>query len=188
MKRKKKEHAKPKAIVHQHAEMRSVEVENPYFSADHAESSANAKRINAAINVRESAIETLYARKFLALSQKRAADRFREIWESAGGKSASLDYTLDKVDGGRGDPIVSRLHAAQELQRCRRLLGVRGYETVQAVCAEGKALDMLTPHKRERLTMADNLRADLDDLATMWHMQTKRRSAANAGHSQQKQA
>lgn len=176
MTRRKKNSAKPKATAHQHAETRAATVENPYFSTDHAESSANSKMINAAINVRESAVETLYSRGFLATSQKRAADRFREVWEAAGGKSASLDYTQDRVDGGRADPLLGRLHAAQELQRCRLLLGVRGYETLQAIAAEGKALSDITPHKRERLTMGDNLRADLDDLASMWGMQTRQRT------------
>lgn len=160
-----------------HSDVRRVEVENPYFNQDHKEGATNPKRIGADINVKESAVETLFARRFLGFSQKRAADKFRELWESAGGKASSIDYTLDRVDGGRSDPITSRLMAAQEMKRCRDLLGARGFETVQSVCAEGKALTDITPHKRERLTMADNLRADLDDLAAMWGMQTRRRQS-----------
>ena len=176
-KRKKKAVSLAKPSVQPHATMRRVEVENPYFQPEHKESSSNAKRIGADLNIKESAIETLYARKFLATSQKLAADKMRELWESAGGKSASLDYTLDRVDGGKGDPVVGRIQAAQELMRLRNLIGQRGYETLEKLCCEGKALAELTPHKRERLTMADNLRADLDDAATMWGMQTRRRIA-----------
>jgi hypothetical protein len=168
---------KPIAPNH-HAVVRSVEVDNPYFQREHNESSSNAKRSNADINIKESAIETLFARKFLARSQKQAADKFRELWEAAGGKTASLDYTLDRVDGGKGDPVVGRLIAAQELVRVRNLVGRRGFEVLEDVCCMGKGLPELTPHKRERLTMADNLRADLDDAASMWGLQTRRRSAA----------
>jgi hypothetical protein len=152
------------------------EIEDPDFSTAHEiDYAGNRKTAKVTINIRESAVETLYARKFLGIAQKAAADRFRDIWEVAGAKTASLDYTLDRVDGGRGDPVTSRLRAAQELNRCRLLLGQRGYDVVEKVCAEGKALRDLTPHKRERLTTADNLRADLDDLAAMWGLKTKRK-------------
>ena len=126
-------------------------------------------------------METLFARGFLARSQKLAADRFRACWEKAGGSVQSLDHTLDRVDGGRGDPLAARIVAANELKRCRQLIGARGYEVLQLVCAEGRALAEITPHKRERLTMADNLRADLDDLAAMWGLQTARRRVAGEG-------
>lgn len=169
--------SKPKRNDVPHADVRRTTVENPYFNKGHKEGATNPRHIKADINVKESAIETLYARRFLGFAQKRAADRVRELWEMAGGKSSSIDYTLDRVDGGKGDPVAGKLQAAQELMRLRNLIGLRGYETLEKVCGEGKALGELTPHKRERLTMADNLRADLDDAATMWGMQTKRRMA-----------
>jgi hypothetical protein len=150
-------------------------VQNPDWAPDRDGEKAFPRDIVAAMNIKESAIETLFARKFLSRSQKQAADRFRELWESAGGKSSSLDYTLDRVDGGRGDPVTSKLMALQELKRARQYLGMRGYETIEAICGQGKALTELAPHKRERLTMADNLRADLDDLGGMWGFQTKQR-------------
>jgi hypothetical protein len=153
-------------------------VQNPDWRADLDGEKAFPRDIQAAVNLKESAIETLFARKFLSKSQKQAADRFRELWESAGGKSSSLDYTQDRVDGGRGDPVTSKLAALQELSRARAYLGMRGYETVEAICGQGKALTDLAPHKRERLTMADNLRADLDDLGGMWGYQTKQRHRA----------
>lgn len=152
-----------------------VEIENPDWRPAHDGEKAFPRLIEAEKNPRESAVETLFARGFLARSQKLAADRFRAFWEKAGGSVRSLDHSLDRVDGGRGDPLATRIVAANELKRCRQLIGARGYEVLQLVCAEGRALTEITPHKRERLTMADNLRADLDDLAAMWGIQTARR-------------
>lgn len=156
-------------------DVRKQWVENPDWRPDRDGEKAFPRYEKRDVNIRESAVETLFARKFLVESQKRAADRFREYWESAGGKMSGLDYSQDRVDGGRGDPVTGRLRAIQELARCRQLVGLRGFEALESVCGEGKALTDLTPHKRERLTMADNLRADLDDLATMWGMQTRQR-------------
>lgn len=152
-----------------------VEVDNPDWRPARDGERGFPRKIEVEQNTRESAVETLFARGFLAKAQKQAADRFRAFWEKAGGTVASLDYSMDRVDGGRGDPISTRLNAATELSRCRLLIGIRGYEILQMVCAEGKALTEITPHKRERLTMADNLRADLDDLAVMWGIQNNRR-------------
>lgn len=153
----------------------AVEVENPDWRPARDGEKAFPRVITAQKNIRESAVETLFARGFLARAQKQAADRFRACWEKAGGTVRSLDHALDRVDGGRGDPLAARIVAAHELKRCRQLVGHRGYQVLQLVCAEGRALTEITPHKRERLTMADNLRADLDDLAAMWGIQTGRR-------------
>lgn len=152
-------------------------VDNPYFQRGHPAGTTNPEKVQASINVRESAVETLYSRGFLGKAQKKAADRVRELWEATGGKTGSLDYTSDRVDGGKGEPVVGRIQAAQELDRCRRLIGARGYDVLLSVCGEGKALTDMTPHKRSRLTMADNLRADLDDIAGMWGLMTKRTAA-----------
>lgn len=157
------------------AKKHKATVDNPDWRPDRDGERAFPRKIEAEINVRESAVETLYARKFLGSAQKLAADKFRALWETAGAKTGSLDYSHDRVDGSKGDPLITRLQAAEELKRCRILLGARGYETVQAICGEGRALADLSPHKREKTTMADNLRADLDDLATMWHLQTRQR-------------
>lgn len=169
---------KKKPISLAHPTIRTATIENPDWRPDRDGEKAFPRTITAQIDVKESAVEALYQRKFLSLSQKRSADRFRELWESAGGKTSSIDYTLDRVDGGKGDPVTSRLRAIQELRRCRLLLGQRGYETLESVCGEGKSLSEVGSAKRERLTTADNLRADLDDLATMWGMQTKQRQRA----------
>lgn len=156
---------------------RKTMVDNPYFQPEHPESASNPIKTQVSINVRESAVETLYSRGFLGKAQKKAADRVRELWEATGGKTGSLDYTSDRVDGGKGEAVVGRIQAAQELDRCRRLIGARGYDVLLSVCGEGRALTDITPHKRARLTMADNLRADLDDIAGMWGLMTKRKAA-----------
>lgn len=153
-------------------------VENPDWRPARDGEKAFPRDIEVAFNTKESAVETLFARHFLAKAQKQAADKFRGLWERAGGTIISIDHSSDRVDGGRGDPITGRLRAAQELGRCRALLGLRGFDIVQAVCGEGKALAELSPHKRDRLTMADNLRADLDDLAVMWGIQARRQSVS----------
>lgn len=166
----------PPSLVPDWADLVEREVDDPDFTTDHKEGYAgNRRKKTAAVNVHESAVETLFARRFLSTSQKRAADHLRELWEAAGGKTSSIDYTMDRVDGGRGDPAVARLRAAQELKRVRDLVGLRGYDVLVKVCCEGRALGEQTPHKRERLTLADNLRADLDDGAAMWGYQTRHR-------------
>lgn len=155
-----------------------AEVPNPDWRPARDGEKGFPKHIMADKNTRESAIETLYARGFLAKAQKEAADRLRGYWEQAGGTVPSLDYSLDRVDGGKSDPVASRLIAAQELDRARRLIGLRGYEVLKLICGEGRALTEISPHKRDRLTMADNLRADLDDLAVMWGIQVRRYKVA----------
>ncbi len=173
MSRMTKRRSKPKRKA---SPIRTVMIENPDWRPDRDGEPGFPRMIPAAMDTAESAVETLYARGVLALAQKRAADRVRELWENAGGKMSGLDYERDRVDGGKGDPVTGRLHAVQELKRVRQLLGLRGFEMIKAVCAEGKALSEITPHKRERLTMADNLRADLDDLSAMWGLSTRRKA------------
>jgi hypothetical protein len=177
-KRKSKKPAAPKTARDVLVKIAASRIENPDWTPDKDGEPGFPRHISGAVNVRESAVDVLYSRRFLGTTQKMAADRFREFWEAAGGVARGMDYSQDRVDGGRGDPVVGRLRAAQEMERCRQLLGRRGYETVEAVCGEGKSLTDLSPHKRDRLTMADNLRADLDDLATMWGMKTARKVAA----------
>jgi hypothetical protein len=154
---------------------KKVSVENPDWRPDLDGEKAFPRHVMADKNTRESAIETLFARRYIGSAQKLAADKFRAFWEAAGGTSSSIDFASDRVDGGRGDPVVSKLIAIQELRRIRYKIGERGYEVLEAVCGEGKALSDLSPHKREKQTMADNLRADLDDVATMFGLQTRQR-------------
>lgn len=156
------------------AEIMHQEVDNPDFSRDHAEGRyGNYRKIQAPVNVRESAIALLASRGGLDKAQVKAADRFRGLWESMGGSGAgAMDYTKEPVDGGGAtDPIsIRQLSAGMELKRCRELLGARIYDLVCRVAGEGLALAELYEAKRDRLTAADNLRAALDDLAVMWEL------------------
>ena len=152
-------------------ELMSTEVDNPFFSADHAETPTNPRRIRVVKNLRESAVETLYARGKLDEAQKKAADRFRATWEACGGAgSGAMDYSRTQVDGGGArDPISERqVDAGRTLRDCRLLLGQRNYDLVSKVCGQGLALQDIERDQRARLTMADNLRASLDDIARMW--------------------
>ncbi len=155
------------------AELEPTEVDNPYFSADHAESPSNPRRIKAVKNLRESAIETLYARGRLDEAQKKAGDRFRATWEAAGGGGAgAMDYAQLRVDGGGAkDPISERqVDASKMLRDCRVMLGQRNYDLVVKVAGQGLSFADITTVERTRNTMADNLRDALDDLAKMWGM------------------
>lgn len=159
------------------AEIASVEVDNPYFSRDHAESSNNPRRIRVTKNLRESAIETLFARGKLDDAQKKAADRFRSAWEACGGAgAAAMDYSRTHVDGGGArDPISERLVAAsQELASCRNLLGARNFALVCKVCGQGLSFGDITTDQRAKLTMADNLRDSLNDLAQLYGIASRK--------------
>lgn len=153
-----------------------VKVPNPYFSRDHAADATNPRTIPAVINVRESAIVTMATRGVLDAAQVAAADRFRRLWETLGGKGAgAVDPGREPVDGGAArDPITERqVNAGKELARCRTLLGARLYRLVSAVAGEGRALQEIAgPNKRVRLVAADMLRMGLDDLAEMWKLAT----------------
>ncbi len=155
-----------------------VEIANPYYSRDHAADATNPRTIPAMLNVRESAVTTMAARGHLDTAQVAAADRFRKLFETMGGKGAgAVDYDREPVDGGsRADPITEQQVAAgKELARCRALLGVRLYRLVECVCGEGKSLhEVAGKEKRARLVAADMLRMGLDDLAAMWRLVTRR--------------
>ncbi len=166
------EKARPRKII------TSQRVKNPYFQPEHKITNDNPVEIDAAINIKESAVETLFARGVLDRAQKRAADRFRAFFEAMGGAGASaMDYSKVVVDGGpSAEPLPERkVNAGKELNACRLLLGARLFALVCKVCGEGKALLEISVGTRERLTAADNLRDALNDLADMWNMKTNRR-------------
>ena len=154
------------------ADLYATDVDNPYFSADHPVSGSNPRRVKVVKNLRESAIETLFARKRLDEAQKRAADRFRATWEACGGSVGAMDYSQLRVDGGGAkDPISDRqVDASKTLRACRDVLGQRNYDLVVRVAAQGLSFADITTVERARNTMADNLRDSLDDLARMWGM------------------
>lgn len=160
--------------------IRSVTMDNPYFNGAHAITSTNPKKISVVKNLRESAVETLFARGKLDRAQKEAADRFRGIYESAGGTIGAMDYGREPVDGGgASDPLSQRqVDAGKMLAQCRNLLGARNFALVCKVCGQGMSLQQVAASKREQLTAADNLRASLDDLAAMWGYAQNRRTVS----------
>lgn len=148
-------------------------VDNPDFSRDHVESYAgNFRKIDALVNVKESAIGVLTARGYLHPAQVQAADRFRKLWEQAGGAGAgAMDYTREPVDGGGAtDPISNALvSAGLELDRCRQMLGMRGYRLVARVAGEGLSIEEIAgDRQRDKYSLTDALRGYLEDLAVMW--------------------
>lgn len=155
----------------------TVEADNPYFTTDHPVSSSNPRKIKVTKNLRESAIETLFARGKLDEAQKKAADRFRATWEACGGAGAgAMDYSRTHVDGGGArDPISERVvTAASDLRACRMLLGARNYALVCKVCGQGLSFGDISTDQRTKLTMADNLRDSLNDLAQLYGIATQR--------------
>lgn len=148
-------------------------VQNPYWSP--AQSETFSRFINVAINPRESAVGAMYARKLLDEAQALSATRFRQLWETLGGKGAgAIDYTKEPVDGGKiAEPIdLRQMQAGIELKRCREKLGERGYKLVSQVCGEGYQISELVDGKRAQLSLMDALRGFLDDLCVMWRYST----------------
>ena len=162
------------------AEIASIEIDNPFFSADHAESIANPKKICVLVNTRESAIVSLSVRGFLSPHQEAAASRFRRSFEIMQGMHGKKGFH-EHVDMRHASSISEDvLNAGQDLKDCRKLLGMRCYALVVEVCGNGKALSDMFHVKRERLTAADNLRASLDDMACMFgYMHRKRVDIGN---------
>ncbi|CCM66137.1 hypothetical protein BN406_00092 [Sinorhizobium meliloti Rm41] len=157
--------------------LRPTEVDNPYFSRAHAADTSNPPTIPAMVNIRESAVTTLASRGVLDAAQA-AANRFRALFETIGGKGAgAMDYSREYVDGGKArEPITEQqMNAGRELARCRELLGARLYSLVSAVAGEGRSLhEVAGKEKRARLVAADALRWELDNLAIIWRIATRR--------------
>jgi hypothetical protein len=148
-----------------------VYVDNPYYSKAHDRDNSNPIKIKAQINVRESAIVTLAARKHIDEAQFAAATKFRSLWEAMGGAGAgSFDYSREPVDGGGSrEPLTERqIRAGLELKRAQELLGVRAYDIMSKIAGQGYAIPELAKSHRERTTLTDYLKDGLDELAREW--------------------
>lgn len=157
-----------------------VEVENPLWSRDHHGRKDNPRYIIGSVNLRESAIVELFAKKALDGAQYEAAERFCRLFETVGGKGArAIDYTREFVDGGRfPDPIGdAQIDAGKKLAAAYEHLtkqhGLYAWRLVSYVCGEGRSIRELTETRRQRDTMADNLRLYLDCLCVHWNLGTK---------------
>lgn len=172
-----KKKRKPKdPLTYGKIELQPAFVDNPDWRPDLEGEKGFPRKVRAQVNIRESAVSTLAARKLIDEAQAEAAVRFRRHWESTGGAGAkAIDYSQDKVDGGRiADPIdIAQMQAARRLAEAERVLGERNYQLVRRVCGEGRAMTELYTEKRDRLTATDNLRASLDDLARIWGVAVK---------------
>jgi hypothetical protein len=157
-------------LGHRQAELASVNVQNPYFSAAHEISLGNPTHTSAAVNVRESAITSLASRGLVEEHMVQAATRFRRHYEALQGYPGRSSGFHERVDGGRNpDGFGQRqVDAGTELRKARQLLGKRGYVLVSMVAGEGRDLGEFCHTKREKLTCADVLRALLSDLSALW--------------------
>ncbi len=153
------------------AKLQAVYVDNPYYSSAHDGEGANPVKIKAVVNIRESAITTLAARKHIDASQKAAADRFRSLWEALGGAGAgSFDYSREQVDGGGAREALTerQIEAGMELKRAKAVLGNKAYDIMSKVAGQGYAIQELATTHRERTTLTDYLKDGLDELARNW--------------------
>ncbi len=163
---------------HLHADVAVVEIDNPHYSAVHAGSPGNPKTVAAAMNVRESPITLMYAKRLIEAHHMEAANKFRRLWEMLGGAGAgSFDYSREPVDGGGvREPITDRqVHAGLTLKVCQSVIGLKAFQIVERVCGEGRTIAEISPSQREKTTNMDYLRDALEALAGHWGYQTKRR-------------
>ncbi|MGE0847679.1 MAG: DUF6456 domain-containing protein [Flavobacteriaceae bacterium] len=153
------------------------EIENPY-GIDRAKQAA-------AVNVREHPLEWLYQRRRIGEAQKKAGDRLRNLFETAGMAGAcSLDFTVEPVDGGgRADAFSERrMQAGRELKDVARVTGKLGYRVLSLVCGEGRSLEEVAKgwpagdsEQNRRKALGFLLREQLSELAAHWGYSTGKR-------------
>lgn len=155
-------------------------IENPY-----RDTQPNAQFIEAKVSIRESPAAWMFSHGHLDTAQLRAANRFRQLYERAGGGGPrAMDTTKEPVDGGNiTDGITdSKTDAAKELHRARQKLGNDdAYELVERVCAERLWIKDIEVTKYRRTRAANNLRSNLTVLAEFWGYQGTIRAWRKAG-------
>lgn len=161
---------------------KNVEVEyqtldNPDFSRDHAENRyGNYRKTTAAVNIRESSIGTMKARKIIDEAQAEAALRFRRLWEAMGGAGAgAMDYMKEPVDGGGPVQTITdrQIDAGRRLKKAQEHLGIRNYTLVCRVAGEGFQISELFQGRRAQDSAMDALRGALDDLSELWDLKAR---------------
>lgn len=167
----------PEFEVSSKARCITVEVDDPYFNAAHAEGAGgNRKKIHAAYNMMESPIAYMIAKGQVNQGQGEAGLHFRRIFEAAGGAGAqAMDYTKEPVDGGMiADPITERQwQAGQELREAHAMLGQLGYDLVRDVCGRGCFIKDLYPTKWQQTKAGKNLQNCLTTLSHHWGYETR---------------
>jgi hypothetical protein len=155
------------AIGHRQAKPVLHEVDNPLHNPAHDGETWNPKRIQSAMNLRESALVTLEQRKLIDPAQVKAGERFRIIWEALGGAGAgSFDYSREPVDGGGPRSALSdrQIQAGIDLADCRSVLGI-GYDIMVKVAGEGRSVTELTKSKNLQRAYIEMLKQGLTALA-----------------------
>lgn len=94
-------------------------------------------------------IQRLYTQKAIGKAEVAAAMRLGDLWMAAEGGSLvrSLDWTQERVDGGKGarepDLLVGALGAEQKLHAVRAEIGARAYTTLRRVIMDGESLTVI---------------------------------------------
>jgi hypothetical protein len=91
------------------------------------------------VNIRESPLSTMLARRQIDDAQYEAGKWFRKVYEQTRMGSMAVDPSREPVDtSGIADPIPDTLIAATKLLRAARYeLGGKGYLIVELVCGQG---------------------------------------------------
>ncbi len=158
------------------SDIRVHRVPNPFYSPDHSGESWNPPKIKAYVNIKESAVGTLYSRGHINDAQWAAAGRFRQYWERSGAKgTVAIDYGRAQVDGGKSiDPLPdSMIDAVQRLNECKPVLGRKVFDLMIKVVGQGMEIKDLAANHRERTTLGDYLKDGLDELAVHWGYRTQ---------------
>lgn len=157
------------------SDIRVHRVPNPFYSPDHSGESWNPPKIKAYVNIKESAVGTLYSRGHINDAQWAAAGRFRQYWERSGAKGTiAIDYGREQVDGGKGiDPLPdSMIDAVQRLNECKPVLGRKAFDLMIKVVGQGMEIKDLAESQRDRKTIGDYIKDGLDELAVHWGYKT----------------
>lgn len=156
--------------------VRVREAPNPHFNPAQQPSRSNPIKVEALVNIRESAVGTLYARGHINDAQWAAAGRFRMYWEQSGAKGAiAIDYGRVQVDGGKAiDPLPDRVvEATQHLNSCLPVLGKRTFDIMIKVVGQGMEIADIATTQREKTTFSDYIKDGLEELAVHWGYKTR---------------
>jgi hypothetical protein len=143
-------------------------------------------RMEATVNVRESAIDHMASRGRINTAQEAAGQRFRKLWEMAAiGRSQGIDPAKEAVDGGgMTDPISDELvKASIELNKVMAAAGPQGSSLLIAIVGEGKRIEDVAQNWSKKGGVVRGDRAEgyvvgrmieaLDDLVRHWGLESR---------------
>ena len=154
-------------------DVRFTVIDNPYHSRAHAGAAGNPTEIVVARNFHESPLVLLTETGVLQQSEAKAGVLFRDLYERAGGRTASPSDLKERVDGGSAPDAFNdgRMLAGYKLRLAHIAVGSRHYGIARFVAGEGHSLRELQRKlqcRRHRARRA--LRAALDALAQHWNI------------------